>query len=116
GAEQSGASGASPSGDLHNGVMKNPAVDQSGASGTSLPVHLHNAVMKSGAQAVPEPRENPVVAGRVAGGAPESSLQVGLRIPWHDGEAVADLLLRRMDREQQSILLARLRAAHDAES
>lgn len=96
--------------------MKSSLDERSGASGGSSAGPLHNPVMKTGAQAVPEPRENPVRPGRAAGGSPEPSLQVGLRIPWHDGEAVADLLLRRMDREQQSILLARLRAVHDAAS
>ncbi len=109
-----GGPGESSAGHLHNPVMKSSLDEQGDASGGSASGRLHNPVMKTGAQAVPEPRENPVVPGRVAGGSPESSLQVGLRIPWHDGEAVADLLLRRMDREQQLILLARLRAVHNA--
>ncbi|WP_411112119.1 ParB/RepB/Spo0J family partition protein [Streptomyces sp. c-19] len=109
-----GGPGGSSAAPLHNRVMKSSLDERSGASGGSSAGPLHNPVMKTGAQAVPEPRENPVVPGRVAGGSPESSLQVGLRIPWHDGEAVADLLLRRMDREQQLILLARLRAVHNA--
>ncbi|MGA5198220.1 ParB/RepB/Spo0J family partition protein [Streptomyces exfoliatus] len=111
---QNDAPGGSSAGHLHNRVMKSSLDKQGDASGGSASGRLHNPVMKTGAQAVPEPRENPVVPGRAAGGSPESSLQVGLRIPWHDGEAVADLLLRRMDREQQSILLARLRAVHNA--
>ncbi|MEU9706673.1 ParB/RepB/Spo0J family partition protein [Streptomyces sp. NPDC047981] len=34
------------------------------------------------------------------------------KMPWHDGNEVADLVLRKMEAEQQKILLARLSTAH----
>lgn len=34
------------------------------------------------------------------------------KMPWHDGNAVAELVLQKMDDEQQQVLLARLLATH----
>ncbi|MEV7302566.1 ParB/RepB/Spo0J family partition protein [Streptomyces clavifer] len=35
-----------------------------------------------------------------------------IKMPWHDANAVAELVLRKMDSEQQQVLLARLLAVH----
>ncbi|MDX3433927.1 ParB/RepB/Spo0J family partition protein [Streptomyces sp. ME01-18a] len=34
------------------------------------------------------------------------------KMPWHDGDAVAELVLKKMDHQQQQVLLSRLRTAH----
>ncbi|MGW0792326.1 ParB/RepB/Spo0J family partition protein [Streptomyces sp. NPDC002911] len=34
------------------------------------------------------------------------------KMPWHDGHAVAELVLQKMDHQQQQVLLSRLRTAH----
>ncbi|MFJ9829595.1 ParB/RepB/Spo0J family partition protein [Streptomyces sp. NPDC101160] len=41
-------------------------------------------------------------------------LVTGRKIPWHNGDAVADLVLSRMDSDQQKVLLERLLATHKA--
>ncbi|MEF9915674.1 ParB/RepB/Spo0J family partition protein [Streptomyces sp. P5-A9] len=34
------------------------------------------------------------------------------KMPWHDGDAVAELVLKKMDAEQQQVLFSRLRSVH----
>ncbi|WP_051796620.1 ParB/RepB/Spo0J family partition protein [Streptomyces sp. NRRL S-87] len=63
----------------------------------------------SGATAVPEEADAPALS--------ESHWMRDIRklpkVPWHDGNGVADLVFEKMDVEQRTVLLERLLAAHE---
>ncbi|OKK10411.1 hypothetical protein AMK16_33240 [Streptomyces sp. CB00455] len=50
------------------------------------------------------------------GESPDTEFLVDLRslprVPWHDGEAVAELVFEKMDRAQWAVLLEKLLEAH----
>lgn len=101
-----GPDGPHEEGSLHNPVMKTASGEQAAVQ-SSLHDDVHNPVMSAATAGSPDPREIQTPPESLTEDSP-GGLFLGTPIPWHDGEAVAEIVLRRMDKEQLNVLFGRL--------
>ncbi|MCX4970777.1 ParB/RepB/Spo0J family partition protein [Streptomyces sp. NBC_00654] len=84
--------------------------ETAGANAVSTPDQPQSDVQPTTGTS-PEP---PAAAPRPSNGIPDGTGKPVIRMPWFDGNQVADLVFAKMDTAQQAVLLKRLLEAHNA--